>query len=316
MKVLKTILTYGTIITSITLYACQPRNQSSTDASDRQDFITYLDSTGTIVMQTDSIEAIHTDDRPDVQILNPAVSPDGQQIAYTKITEQNDDRTVALIDLATRKTTTLNVPSKNFYGPVWSPNAQLIAVNIFNKNSHWKIGIIERKNKGYKMLDSLSSIDYYAPTWKGNDQIVAHNMETLYTLNVNGKIIDSVGFSDLFSKDYSLSSSDCFYFSKDGKKLFFNVGNNDPLPQLMGPSEALYELNLPTKEIKRLSPPGVNVSRIFVSPDDRVFYEGSTTPFKIVQLFEIDSAGRVKLLAKQGSSISVAPNAIKPNKQI
>lgn len=305
------------IIGLMGFYACQSKHQSSvsdknyTDSSERRDLIVYLDS-NRLMIKSDSVTSVETHEGPAVQIMNPAISPNGQQIAYTTIMDRNDRRTVSLMNLSTLKTTQLQIPSSNFYGPMWSPNSLHIAVNIFNKKSStWKIGVIGSNNKGYKMLDSLSSVNYYSPAWKNNDQLIAHNMEKLYTLNLKGQAIDSVGFDKLIGKDYTLSSSNSFYFSRDGEKLFFNAGNQDTLPQLMGPSEALYELHIADKQIKRLSPFGMNVNRIFVTGDDRIFYEGSTVPFEVVQLFELEKGG-AKLLAKEGSAISVASHASRP----
>lgn len=305
------------IIGLMGFYACQSKHQSSvsdknyTDSSERLDLVVYLDS-NRLMIKSDSVTTVETQVGPAVQIMNPAISPNGQQIAYTTIMERNDRRTVSLIDLSTLKTTQLKVPSSNFYGPMWSPNGLHIAVNIFNYNSStWKIGIIGSNNKDYKMLDSLSSVNYYSPTWKNNDQLIAHNVEKLYTLNLKGQVIDSIGFDKLIGKDYTLSSSNSFYFSRDGENLFFNAGNQDTLPQLMGPSEALYELHIADKQIKRLSPFGMNVNRIFVTRDDRIFYEGTTAPFEVIQLFELEKGG-ARLLAKGGSAISVASHAVHP----
>jgi TolB protein len=312
---------YISVILLIGLSACQSNHQSSssskqldTASTEKKPLIVYLND-NELILQSDSISTVKTGEANDVQIMNPAISPNGEQIAYTKISERNDERTVSVINLSNKEAIPLQVPSKNFYGPMWSPSGQHIAINIF-KNGTWKIGIIGNNNKGYKMLDSTSSITYYSPTWKGNNQLVAHDIDKLYTLDLEGHIIDSFSLAELIGKDYSLSSSDAFYFSEDGAKIFFNAGSGDELPELMGPSEALYELVLAEKKIKRLSPQGVNVSRIFVNSDDHIYYEGSITPFKVIRLFEINGKGEASLIAKQGSSISVTTNAIRPDKQI
>lgn len=323
MKPIKIFLACVSVNLSIGFFACQSNHQSSSSANQldtasikKEHLIVYLND-NELIMQSDSIfSTVKTGEANDVQIMNPAISPNGEQIAYTKISERKDDRTVSVINLSNKKAIPLQVPSKNFYGPMWSPNGQYIAINIFNKNGTWKIGIIENNNKGYKMLDSTSSITYYSPTWKSNNQIVAHDIDRLYTLDLEGHIIDSTNFDKLIGKDYSLSSSDAFYFSQDGTKIFFNAGSGDELPELMGPSEALYELVIAEKKIKRLSPQGVNVSRIFVTSDDHIYYEGSIAPFEIIQLFEINAKGEATLVAKKGTSISGTPNAIRPDKQI
>ena len=240
--------------------------------------------------------------------MDPSISPDGRMVAYTRSIGR-EGRAISLLDLATKQSVPLKIPSTNCYGAMWAPDGAHIAFSIFNGKHKWKVGIIKADNTRYAMLDSISGTNYYSPTWKGVDKVVAHNLEKLFTLDLQGRVVDSVSFERLIGEDYILSSSDAFFYSADGSRLFFNAGNvadNKERPGLMGPFEALYVLNIADSTIRKLSPEDVNVNRIFVTPDDRVFYEGLSKPFSTVQLFEIDRNGNVTLLVKKGNDISVS----------
>ncbi|WP_257667943.1 hypothetical protein [Parapedobacter tibetensis] len=319
MKTLKIVLM--SIALAPLLPACQSGHQSanvedsSTMNQSEKDALVYMDD-NKVLLQQDSIITLNKDDTADW--LDPSISPDGKIVAYTRIVG-SEDRTISLFNLATKQSVPLKVPSTNFYGATWAPDGAHIAFNIFNSKSTWKVGVIKADNSGYTMLDSVAEIDYYSPTWKGKDKIVAHNLEKLFTLDLQGKVVDSVSFEELIGKDYSLSSSDSFFYSADGDWLFFNAGNvtdDEEMPGLMGPAEALYMLDIANGVIKRLSPKGVNVNRIFVSPDDRIFYEGLSKPFETVQLFETDLNGNVTLLVEKGNYISVSSNTTRHGKQI
>src|SRR5580700_9771685 len=54
---------------------------------------------------------------------NPCISPDGTKLAYT-VLSKNGDRTIGVIDLATKQKMLLNTGSNNCYGPVWSPDGK------------------------------------------------------------------------------------------------------------------------------------------------------------------------------------------------
>lgn len=307
MEILKTVL--ASIALVALLPACHSGHQSSNveDSStinqSEKDVLVYMDENKMLLKQ-DSIIRLNKNDE---EWLDPSISPDGRIVAYT-CNVGSEDRIISLLTLTTKQSVPLKVPSMNFCCPMWAPNGAHIAFSVFNSKSTWKVGVIKADNSGYAMLDSISEIDYNSPTWKGKDRIVAHNLEKLFTLDLQGKVVDSVSFEKLIGKDYIISSSDNFFYSADGSRLFFNAGSitdNEEMPGLVAP-EALYVLDIADGAIKRLSPKGVSVDRFFVTPDDRVFYGGLSKPFETVQLFEVDLNGNVTLLVKKGNSISVS----------
>ena len=233
--------------------------------------------------------------------MDPAISPDGNKLAYT-VNDTIGNRTIWVADLENKSQSQLQVNSNNYYQAMWSPNGNAIAFNIFNGKNLWKVGVIRADNTGYVMLDSASAINVYSPTWKNEKELVAHDLKNLYTFNTAGKLIDTKLIADLIGKEFTLASSNRFFYTKDGTKLIFNAGNADILDGLMGPSEAAYILDIASKKIERLSPKGVNVPYIFVTADDRIFYSGSEKPYTQSKIYVSDLKGNIKTIVDKGSN--------------
>lgn len=307
MKLINAPWPYFTIgLLSLSLFACQSGQKPSKsvtavpDSSNRQTFVAYLQD-NTIMIQSDSTTVpVKVQDNSKLQAMDPAVDPEGQHIAYTRIMTNNDIRTIDLMDLSTQKRNPLEVPSQNFYGPVWSIDGKWIAFNIFQKNNVWKIGVINRNNQGYRMLDSTSNINYYSPTWRTGDRIVAQDLKKLYTLSLDGKILETIPLDSLIGKDFSHSSDDKYYFTKDQKNIVFKTGTLEEVPELMGTLQSVYRIRLSDKKITRLTPSNINIRKLFIANDDRIFYEGAKTPFDVYELYELLPSGDFRQRSKSG----------------
>ena len=235
---------------------------------------------------------------------DPAISPDGNKLAYT-VSDSLNNRSVWVADMVSKSQAQLNVKSKNFYRAMWSPSGSMIAFSIFNKKSLWKVGVIKADNSGYILLDSTSKLNVYAPAWKNENQIIAQDLQKLYTFDLTGKVVESVNITGLIGKDFSVASNNNFFYSKDGKKLIFNAGNKDVLPGLTGPAEAVYVLDLATKRVKRISPEGVNVPSLFVTANDKIVYSGMEKPFIVSKIYTTDLNGNdVKVVVDKGNNPS------------
>lgn len=232
---------------------------------------------------------------------DPAISPDGNKLAYT-VNDTTGKRTIWIADLENKSQSKLQVNSINYYQAMWSPNGNAIAFNIFSSKNLWKVGVIKADNTGYVMLDSASAINLYSPTWKNEKELVAHDLKNLYTFSVDGKLVDSRAIADMIGKDFSISSSNRFFYSKDGKKLIFNAGNSDAPDGSTGPSEAAYILDISSKKVERLLPKGVNVPYIFVTADDRIFYSGREKPYIQSKIYFSDLKGNIKTIVDKGSN--------------
>lgn len=232
---------------------------------------------------------------------DPAISPDGNKLAYT-LSDSAGHRSIWIADMENKSQGQLVVNNNNYYQAVWSADGNTIAFNIFNKQNLWKIGIIKADNSGYVMLDSASKINVYAPTWKNEHEIIGHDLTNLYTFDLSGKVIDTKPIVGLIGKDLTIASSNRFFYTKDGKKIVFNAGNNDVLDGLTGPSEAVYALDLASKKIVRLSPKGINVPYVFVTADDRIFYSGAEKPFTNSKIYITDLDGNNKIVVDKGTN--------------
>lgn len=232
---------------------------------------------------------------------DPAISPDGNKLAYT-LSDSAGHRSIWIADMEHKSQGQLVVNNNNYYQAVWSADGNTIAFNIFNKQNLWKIGIIKADNSGYVMLDSASKINVYAPTWKNEKEIIGQDLTNLYTFDLSGKVTDTKPIADLIGKDLTIASSNRFFYTKDGKKIIFNAGNNDALEGLTGPAEAVYILDLASKQVKRLSPKGVNVPYVFVTADDRIFYSGAEKPFTQSKIYVTDLEGNNKIVVDKGTN--------------
>ena len=231
---------------------------------------------------------------------DPAISPDGNKLAYT-LSDSVGHRSIWVADMENKSQGKLQVNNNNYYQAMWSADGNAIAFNIFNSKNLWKIGVIKTDNSGYVMLDSASKINVYSPTWKNEKEIIGQDLNNLYTFDLSGKLIDTKPIAGLIGKDFSIASSNRFFYTKDGQKLIFNAGNNDVLDGLTGPGEAVYLLDLATKKVTRISPKGINVPYGFVTADDRIFYSGAEKPFTQHKIYVSDLDGKIKTVVDKGT---------------
>ncbi|WP_316828347.1 hypothetical protein [Pedobacter miscanthi] len=232
---------------------------------------------------------------------DPAISPDGNKLAYT-LNDSLGNRSIWVADMENKSQGKLQVNSNNYYGAVWSADGNHIAFSVFNKSSIWKIGIIKTDNSGYVLLDSASKTNAYGPSWKNEKEIIAHDLENLYTFDLSGKLIDTQSIKTLIGNEYYISSSNNFFYSRDGKKLIFNASNGEVLDGLHDRAEAIYILDLASKKITQLSPKGVHAPFLFVTADDRIFYSGEVKPYTQSKIYVADLSGNIKTVVDRGSN--------------
>ena len=236
---------------------------------------------------------------------DPAISPDGNKLAYT-VMDSAGHRTIWVADMENKSQLQLKVPNDNYYQAMWAANGNKIAFNIFNESNIWKVGLINADNTGFIVLDNSSKRNAYSPTWKNENEIIAHDLSNLYTYNISGKIINTQSIEKLIGADYLISSSNRFIYTKDGKKLVFNAGNDDKAEDLEGPMEAVYILDLASSKIERISKKGMNVSYIFLTADDRIFYSGAEKPFTKTMIYVSDLKGNIQKIVDHGDNPSGA----------
>lgn len=287
------------------LIACnnnQPSKDTSTDSlnstsiSSKKFALAYRDGDNIVVSSIDTMKQVSFGGATD-----PAISPDGTKLAYT-ISDSAGNRNIWVADLEHKTQAQLPVDNHNHYQAMWSPSGNKIAFSIFDKGNRWKVGVINTDHSGYQILESKSAIELYSPTWKNEQQLIGHDLTNLYTLDLSGKIIDTQLLTELIGKDLSLSSSNRFFYTKDGKKLIFNAGNTDIVKNSVGPNEAIYVLDLASKKTSRISPESLNVPSLYVTADDQIFYSASKTSDSVFKIYTADLNGNIKLLVEKGMS--------------
>ncbi|UKT63544.1 TolB family protein [Pedobacter mucosus] len=264
--------------------------------SNKRFALAYQDGNKIVATSIDTMKQISFGGATD-----PAISPDGNKLAYT-VNDTAGHRTIWVADMENKSQAQLQVSSDNYYQAIWSPSGNSIAFNIFKDEKKWKIGIIKSDNSGFIILDNSSKANIYSPTWKNEQEIIGQDLVNIYTFNIAGKLISTTAIADFIGNDFSISSSSRFFYSKDGKKLMFNAGNTDKLDGLTGPSEAVYILDFANKKVDRISPKGMNASYLFVTADDRIFYNGAEKPYAQSKIYVSDLKGNSKLIVDKGTN--------------
>jgi len=296
---------FACIVISIIITACNSNKSEAENAKAVLDTVSLSSKNFALAYQDgDKIVATSIDTMKQISFggaTDPAISPDGNKLAYT-LSDSAGNRSIWVADMENKSQGKLQVNSHNYYQAMWSPDGGAIAFNIFNSKNLWKIGVIKTDNSGYVMLDSASKINVYAPTWKNEREIVGQDLTKLYTFNRSGKLIDTKLIADLIGKEFSIASSNRFFYAKNGTKLIFNAGNADVLDGLTGPSEAVYVLDLASKKVTRISPKGINVPYVFLTADDRIFYSGAEKPFTHSKIYVSDLDGNIKTVVDKGNN--------------
>jgi len=233
---------------------------------------------------------------------DPAISPDGNKLAYT-VSDSAGHRSIWVADMENKSQLQLMVDNKNYYQAVWSADGQRIAFNIFNKKGLWKIGVIKADNTGYVMLDSASGLNVYAPTWKNEKEIVGHDLSTLYTFDISGKLTDAKPITDLIGGGYAFTSRSRFFYVAGGKKIVFNAGEVNVKKMSAHPldAEAVFVVDLATKKVSQLSPQGIHVPYVFVTADERIFYNGEEKDQQS-KIYVSDLTGNTKVVVDKGTN--------------
>jgi len=210
---------------------------------------------------------------------DPAISPDGFKLAYTKSNGSGTNdfkRFIVIVDLKTKVETELKIFNNNYYGASWSPDNKFIAFNIWITPSKWQVGIIKLDNSEVKIFNTNSKLDIYQPTWSSDSKsIFAHGGSEVYRYNLNGKLLDSISIKKTFGDNYYTTSNTKFLYTSDNKYIIFNCGTNEFMEGVAGPVEAIFAYDIETKNIIRLSPQKMYASDPEIESDNNVIFTGS-----------------------------------------
>jgi TolB protein len=227
---------------------------------------------------------------------DPCISPDGTKVAYTTYSTTGD-RTIAVIDLNTKQKTILNTNSNNCYGPIWSPDGQYIAYNVFDaQKSNWSVAVIDAANTSFKVLTGQLE-QCYMPSWLADSKsVVVQNMDTVFVFDLAGNEVTTYKVSDMgrgvpvLEKDAEPSSSDRFVFTKDNKKVVFSSEANEPGGS-DGPPTVVFVYDTDSKLAIRLSPKGYFAGGVCVK-GNHVLFTASKLKSNVQNVYTVDLDGK------------------------
>jgi Tol biopolymer transport system component len=223
-----------------------------------------------------------------VKETDPYISPDGSKLACT-VNSPKGDRQVEVIDLATKQKTLLHTSNNNCYGPVWSPDGQLIAYNAFINNS-WFICIIDKDNHTPVVITkSLSySTGAYSPTWSADSKkILVHNMDTVFVFTTQAKLIEKIPVAS-FAEATDITSASKFMLTSDESKIVFDCSVNEP--GFDEPPGAIFIFDRKAKTTKRLTPKGYWCQQPFLK-GDRIYFSASKKKSDISNIYSMKPDG-------------------------
>ncbi len=229
------------------------------------------------------------------------ISPDGKKVAYTTYSPKGD-RTIAVIDLNTKKKTVLNTGSNNCYGPMWSPDGKLIAYNVFNtQTSKWFIGIIGADNTTPPKVLTGKLEESYMPAWMaGSKTLSVQDMNAVYVFNLAGEIIKTYKMADM-SNEFSSTSSDRYIFA--GNKIVFNSEVN-AASDSDEPPTAIYVYDTTNKKCTRITTKEYSPYDITVK-NNKILFSAGKGKSKTSNVYTVDMDGsNLKLLFKNTSYLS------------
>lgn len=230
--------------------------------------------------------------------VNPSISPDGAQIAYTEnLNSDNPNRIVKVVELATNKARSFKGFAKfTHYGPVWSPDGKWIAVHVFKEEGtkyNWEVGVINAATGEARFLsDKIQHDGVFLSSWTANSEsVVCHDLNYIYEFDSSGKMTRRFNVVDV-AGDNMIDSSNRFHFSPDGKQILFDA----TIPSDNYPEDALVSLfvfNLETKKLKRLTQSSLIAFNPKWFSHDEIAFEGRPTKPKNapVRLYKMSLAG-------------------------
>jgi len=182
----------------------------------------------------------------------PDISPDGTKVAFNTEDDKTTERHIAVADIASGKVTIFkDIPSDNCHSPVWSPDGRRIVFYIFS-NDDWRIGLVNADGSGFRYVSKGGGNDHrtlWGAAWSADGRsLFCQDLETLYRLDLDGKILDQWKSTDLFGEQAGLNSGCRLAPSPDGKSLLIDVDMAEDIerPDWDGPPPAIWSLDLAT----------------------------------------------------------------------
>ncbi len=194
---------------------------------------------------------------------DPAVSPDGRQVAFTRDTSSAKDvrRSIAIFDLETKTTRGLDqIRGGNTYGPDWSPDGKRLLVSAYLVDA-WSVAIVDvDASREFRIVarGGGGNGDCWTPTWAPDgNSFWCHDLEALRHFSFEGKEVARISLVAKIPGG-GLNSGARLSFSPDGASLLVDVDMDEAgeRPGWDGPPPAIFHVELASEKVERVSPPG------------------------------------------------------------
>ena len=208
------------------------------------------------------------------------ISPGGDRVAFTEYDEEGR-RYIAVRDLKSREVWRVpGIEGENSYGPRWSPDGTALLFNHWwEEGSRWVIATIRPEGTEGRIFSGVGSEDLFSPFWGGGGtEVFAQDLTFLYRFDLEGRLLDRRPVEEVVG-DRGISSATRFSVAPDGKTWLFDAlattSRDRALAARVGDAvSAAFVYAEGTKEVRRISPPGVAVSGACWAPGGRVLLAG------------------------------------------
>lgn len=190
---------------------------------------------------------------------DPAISPDGRQIAFTQYEYSGKDlnRHITLCEVGSGEVTILGtVPGTTSFGPAWSPAGDAIAFTVYAGGA-WGVGVVRPDGGGYRLLTEGLGVDLYSPTWTGDGRIVCHGGGRIYTLDPRGGVAHKEPYEKI-AGGYAVTGATTFAFSRDKEYLLFGAAvDGESIRGLNEPPRSVFVHRVSSGVTTRITPTGL-----------------------------------------------------------
>lgn len=245
-----------------------------------------------------------------VEGADPCISPDGTKIAYTK-SDAEGNRRIAIYDLATGTSSLVKgITGANEFGAIWSSDGKKLFFSHFAE-SDWSLASVNATGGGFQIVidKGVRQAAGFANI-PGTSDWLCHDLDGFYLAKVDDN--GTAKLTDL-PKDgpvEGLSMPAHLSISPDGKTaLFDKFVEEDTKPGDEGPPPAVFQIEIATGKITRVTPKGLYADGPSWLPGGKEFLFGSfdtKTQTETVHRMSIEPGSKPVLEFKKARYPSVA----------
>lgn len=251
--------------------------------------------------------------------VNPQISSDGTRVVFNTQLDATTDRLISTVDLASGALHVFDqVPSRNSFGPVWSPDGRRVAFQILS-DRHWGIGITAADGSEFQFLKLPPGVDdAWEPAWSADGKaLFCHDLDAIYLISLEGKLLEKWPLASI-SPRISMSSGSRISVSADGQFLFMDLDLDEGvvIPEWEGPPPSIWKLDLDSGRSTRVSPDGIYAWGVQAAPDGGILCLGLVNAGDPTNVYWLSADGSSRrLVMKNASSPSLAAGVRLPKKK-